>query len=59
MKKAGQSMETAPLKVANSMLSAAEKMYPGLNFHKDFSMKMAIQQLKRMFISDGLQGMLE
>lgn len=41
------------------MTAAVEEMYPASNLHIDFSMKGAILQLKRMFISDELRGMLE
>lgn len=41
------------------MLAAIEEIYATTNLHIDFSNKDESKQLKRMFVSDVQQGMLE
>lgn len=53
------SLRTALLKVASSMSAAIEEKSPLSNLHIDFSKKAARQQQNRLFMSDGLQWMLE
>lgn len=58
-KRAVQSMRTSSLKATNSMLAEIEDMYRASKLPVYFSKKETSHQQNGLFISDGLQGMLE